>query len=832
MSHWKTLRRWFRGPTQSARAGRAGRARLSLETLEGRIAPTASALSPVARAGGDFAVAGQTPAPPQAFSTDFRPIIELDAAQASYPYRGNGYSVAVLDTGIDYNNPDLGGGWGHRVIAGYNFVNNTSDPMDDNGHGTFIAGEIGSSSTTYPGVAPNINLIALKVLDSNAQGNWTNIDRALQWVISHQAQYHIVAVNLSLGSGNYTTNPNSLLESDFSTLKSQGVFISVAAGNNFYTFHSQPGLAYPAVSTNVVSVGATWAGTFGSVTFPGGETDYSTAPNQLAGFTQRDSALSILAPGAWITSDAVGGGFHQMGGTSMAAAVVTGAAAILHQALDAEGLSDHANEAYILQLMQSTGVVVRDTNTNANVTPTGLTFRQLDLKAALDAVPRPLVLAPIANVAIPSGGSAVVPLGATNPSGAPVTFSARIIDDPALAYQLDQQLGLTSSGNYYQNMDGYNEKWIQDRNGQWYAIMPNGEFRRWAGSMTATLQHANLVATLSAPYWADPGLLWNAAPAAFPPFTLSISGSQLTVRATARWTGSFPVEVTASDGTFYVIRVFTVTAQDTPPVLAAIADRSMAHSQHHLYVALSATDPDGDPITFSAQVLPSGGQTLPVSVSVQGSQLTVAPAIQFVGTFTVQATASDGALTATRTFHVTVTNSAPQPAAVAPQTMAPGQTSLTVALSATDADGDVVTFSAAALTPDAQAYQLDQQLHLAQYQGSYYTNTWGIGDKWLVGANNVWYGLLPDGRLYRWAGTLAQTLQPANLVATLNPIFYTEPRLLWDAQPPVAPPITATVQGNQLTLTRPAGLHGVFLIQVAANDGAATGTRTFLLRLN
>ncbi len=145
---------------------------------------------------------------------------------SQYPYRGAGYSVAIIDTGIDYNNPNLGGGFGpgYRVIAGYDFVNNDADPMDDNGHGTLLASVIGSSSTTAPGIDPAVNFIDLKVLDSQMNGSWTNIDSALQWVISHKAQYNIVAVNLSLGSGNYTTNPYSLLENDFTSLKSMGVF--------------------------------------------------------------------------------------------------------------------------------------------------------------------------------------------------------------------------------------------------------------------------------------------------------------------------------------------------------------------------------------------------------------------------------------------------------------------------------------------------------------------------------------------------------------------------------------------------------------------------------
>src|SRR5262249_2865180 len=161
------------------RAPCAPRTRLRLESLEERLAP--------------------------AVNSDFRGIIGLDAAQANYPYRGQGYSVAVLDTGINYNDPNLGGGWGKRVIAGWNFHANNGSPMDDNGHGTFVAGEIASSSATYPGVAPDVNLIALKVLDGSNNGTWTNIQAGLEWVIAHRAQYNIVAVNLSLGSGNYTT---------------------------------------------------------------------------------------------------------------------------------------------------------------------------------------------------------------------------------------------------------------------------------------------------------------------------------------------------------------------------------------------------------------------------------------------------------------------------------------------------------------------------------------------------------------------------------------------------------------------------------------------------
>jgi len=133
MSDWMKLRRWLRGPATPAPAPAPARrtARLGFDVLEDRVVPAAN--------------------------SDFRGLIGLDALQASYAYRGAGYSVAVLDTGINYNDPNLGGGWGKRVVAGWNFIANNNNPMDDNGHGTFVAGEIGSSSTLYPGVAPGAN---------------------------------------------------------------------------------------------------------------------------------------------------------------------------------------------------------------------------------------------------------------------------------------------------------------------------------------------------------------------------------------------------------------------------------------------------------------------------------------------------------------------------------------------------------------------------------------------------------------------------------------------------------------------------------------------------
>jgi subtilisin family serine protease len=579
----------------------------------------------------------QTSAAPT--NNSFGSLIGLNQVFATTSDRGAGYSVAVIDTGINYNDPNLGGGWGHRVVAGYNFVNNTSDPMDDNGHGTFVAGEIGSSSTTYSGVAPDVNFVALKVLDSTGSGTYANVLSALNWVVAHQAQYNIVAVNLSIGSGNYTANPYTYLETDFATLKSKGVFIAVASGNDYYGNNSQAGLAYPAVSSNVVSVGAVWDGNFGAVAWASGARDNSTAADQIASFTQRSSALSILAPGAIVTGEALKGGYTTMAGTSMATPVIAGAAVLLHEALVDGGLSGDANQNYILNLMRSTGKSIVDSNNGTdNVSHTGLTFRRLNLAAAFAAIPQngqqppptqqPPTLAAIPNQTVAVGHTLSIPLSASDPGGLPLTFSASVAGSgSSQAYQLRTSLGLQFSGSYYTNLMGANEKWISSAGGTWYTLLPNGEFRRWAGNWTATLQPAALIATLGPSFYADPSLLWNSQPAGAPA-TVAVSNGVLTITPSASFKGSFSVTVTASDGTLSASQSFSVnvvasTTTNTAPTLGAIGNQTVSAGKS-LSVSLTASDPNGLPLSFAAAI---------TSGASQAYQLKSSLGLQYIGTY-------------------------------------------------------------------------------------------------------------------------------------------------------------------------------------------------------
>ena len=314
-------------------------------------------------------------------------MIGLPQVFASTDYRGSGYSVAIIDTGIDYNHPDLGGGWGNRVVAGYDFYNHDADPLDDNGHGTHVAGIVGSSNTTYSGIAPDVDLIALKVLGANGSGSFGAVEDALQWVAANREQYNIVAVNMSLGAGNFTTDPFTFLDDELSTLEDAGVFLAVASGNSFYSYGSQQGLGAPAVSSYTVSVGAVWDSDVGGISWSSGAVDYTTAADRVTSFTQRSNSLDILAPGALVTNTYLGGGYATMAGTSMAAPMVAGAAALLHQAADDTGQTDLANQDGLLALMQETGIgIVDGDDENDNVINSGLSFKRLDLEAAMNAL--------------------------------------------------------------------------------------------------------------------------------------------------------------------------------------------------------------------------------------------------------------------------------------------------------------------------------------------------------------------------------------------------------------------------------------------------------------
>lgn len=308
---------------------------------------------------------------------DAHDLTGLDRAYATYGFAGSGQTVAVIDSGIAYAHAALGGGLGtgYRVVGGFDFTaEQDADPNDDGpmgAHGTHVAGIIGSSDETSPGVAREVDMVALRVFNDDGYGEFQWVEQALQWVHANRFAFDnpITTVNLSLGSGGNVDSPPAwaTLEDEFLQLEADGIFVAVAAGNNF-TSYNEPGLSYPAVSPYVIPVGSV------------------DRDGSLSYYSQRNERI-IAAPGRGIRStvpDYVGNGngidddFARFSGTSMSAPYVAGASVLLREAYEFVGVTDAPPQA-LYDLMITTADTVYDPITAAD-------YHRLNLGRALDAI--------------------------------------------------------------------------------------------------------------------------------------------------------------------------------------------------------------------------------------------------------------------------------------------------------------------------------------------------------------------------------------------------------------------------------------------------------------
>jgi subtilisin family serine protease len=292
--------------------------------------------------------------------------IGLDQLVANYPaVTGKGESIAVIDTGIDWNHPALGNGklgYGAKVRAGWNFVDNNANYMDTDGHGTAVAGMIAADpyiymNRRYQGVAPQAQLLALKVDTGNSPNNaamTARIRAALQWVIYYKARYNIVAVNIS--EGPTTPISQKATNRDYGDLllklSEMGVFVAAAAGNEGVS----NGVDWPGADPNVIAVSSV------------------DVNDKISVFSDTGYSLDLLAPGEAVvapTLDSNGNPIYAaLSGTSFASPIVAGAAALIKMANPAFSTQQ------ILATMENTGV--SDTDAES-----GLSFERLDLFGAV-----------------------------------------------------------------------------------------------------------------------------------------------------------------------------------------------------------------------------------------------------------------------------------------------------------------------------------------------------------------------------------------------------------------------------------------------------------------
>ena len=172
------------------------------------------------------------------------------------PIDGTGELIGIIDTGIDYKDPDLGGGFGpgYKVVGGYDFGDNDPDPMDLEGHGTHVAG-IAAANGKIKGVAPNAKLMAYKIVPGGQSSASTEaIIAAIEQAVKDKCN----AVNLSFGSGSLgTADPDDPENKAFDNAADAGVLSAVAAGNQGARSKSTPyPLGSPSGAPKVISVAA------------------------------------------------------------------------------------------------------------------------------------------------------------------------------------------------------------------------------------------------------------------------------------------------------------------------------------------------------------------------------------------------------------------------------------------------------------------------------------------------------------------------------------------------------------------------------------------------
>jgi subtilisin len=248
---------------------------------------------------------------------------------ASSTQSGNGggsvdIAVAVIDTGIDLDHPDLNVAGGVNCSKGRTYD-------DGNGHGTHVSGTIAAKDDGQGvvGVAPGASLYAVRVLNNAGSGSFADVICGVDWVAGHAGSLGIKVANMSLGgSGSEGSCTDGGLRQAICEATAAGVAFVVAAGNSGTDFAGSVPATYPEVLT--VTAMADFNGQPGGGATATCRSDVDDTAADFSNFASsaEDQGHTIAAPGVCILSTWKGGGYNTISGTSMASPHVAGTAAL------------------------------------------------------------------------------------------------------------------------------------------------------------------------------------------------------------------------------------------------------------------------------------------------------------------------------------------------------------------------------------------------------------------------------------------------------------------------------------------------------------------------
>jgi len=288
------------------------------------------------------------------------PMIRADEVH-ELGFLGAGTTVAVLDSGVDTDHPDLAG----ALILDHakHFLDQgeiTGDTAEDgHGHGTHVTGVIASrGAVASVGVAPAAMILPIKILDDDNRGWFSDWSRGLDYALEvHEADNGIEldAINMSLASNalfpSVCDNQHFGLRDGVRAAAELGIPVFAASGNN----GSITRMALPACINGAIAVGSVRD---------------DREPEEISSFTNRNALLDILAPGERIISSGVGGGTRIINGTSQATPHCVGTACLLRE------IEQSLTPEEILMILKTTGVPIFDTFTNR-------TYPRIDAAAAV-----------------------------------------------------------------------------------------------------------------------------------------------------------------------------------------------------------------------------------------------------------------------------------------------------------------------------------------------------------------------------------------------------------------------------------------------------------------